>query len=90
MELLDINLTKLKSFAPCYSQSLLPADFKENHILYSDLKNPCKNICETRNLKSSMNSILYNGKMREDDQTKTLGLRRLDFLPRKLDKNRLY
>ena len=31
--------TRLESFAPCYSQSLLLANFKENHIL---LKNPYK------------------------------------------------
>jgi len=29
MEFLDINLTRLESFAPCYSQSLLLADFKK-------------------------------------------------------------
>jgi hypothetical protein len=34
MEFLDIKLTKkLESFAPCYSQSPLLADFNENHIL---------------------------------------------------------
>jgi hypothetical protein len=34
MEFLDINLTKkLESFAPCYSQSLLLADFIENQAL---------------------------------------------------------
>ncbi len=32
MEFLDINLTEV-SFALCYSQSLLLADFKENHTL---------------------------------------------------------
>ncbi len=30
MEFLDIHLT-IESFAPCYSQSLLPADLTENH-----------------------------------------------------------
>ncbi len=45
MEFLDINLKKrLESFVPCYSQSLLLVDFKENHTLlwfYKSLqKNP--------------------------------------------------
>ena len=42
---------RLESFAPCYSQSLLLADFKENHT-FSGIKNPHKNIRETRNLES--------------------------------------
>jgi hypothetical protein len=34
MEFLDISLTKdSRSFAPCYSQSRLLADFKENRTL---------------------------------------------------------
>jgi hypothetical protein len=34
MEFLDINNNKrVESFAPCNSQSLLLADFKENHSL---------------------------------------------------------
>jgi hypothetical protein len=40
----------LESFAPCYSQSILLADFKENQILYSGFKNTYKKICETRSL----------------------------------------
>jgi hypothetical protein len=48
VEFLDINLTK-DSFATCYSQSLLLADFKENHtVLFSGFKNPYKKIRETR------------------------------------------
>jgi hypothetical protein len=37
---------KLESFAPCYPQSLLLADFKENHTLL----NKYKKIPETRKL----------------------------------------
>jgi hypothetical protein len=33
MEFLDINFIRLESFAPCYSQSLLLADFKESVVL---------------------------------------------------------
>jgi hypothetical protein len=31
-EVLDMNFTRLESFAPCCSQSLLLEDFTENHI----------------------------------------------------------
>ncbi len=36
---------RLKSLAPCYSQSLILADFKENHTLlwFYSFKNPYKN-----------------------------------------------
>ncbi len=33
MDFLDINLTKTRVFAPYYLQSLLMADFKENHTV---------------------------------------------------------
>ncbi len=42
---------RIESFAPCYSQSLLLADFNDNHTLLG-LKNPSKKIRETRKLKS--------------------------------------
>jgi hypothetical protein len=48
---------RLESFAPCYSQSLQLADFKET-ILFSGFKNPYKKIRETRNSHLFMNSIL--------------------------------
>ncbi len=39
IEFLDISFTKdLSFFAPCYSQSLLLADFKEKHTLFGFLK----------------------------------------------------
>jgi hypothetical protein len=38
MEFLDISLTKeLESFAPCYSQSLILADFKESQKTITSL-----------------------------------------------------
>jgi hypothetical protein len=52
MEFSNINLTKqLESFAPCYSQSFLLTNFKENHTTALVLI-PSKNIRETRKLKS--------------------------------------
>jgi trehalose-6-phosphate synthase len=43
MEFLNISFNKrVRSFAPCYSQSLILADFKENN------NNPYKKIRETR------------------------------------------
>jgi hypothetical protein len=33
MEFLDINLKRIESLAPCFSQSLLLAEFKGNHTL---------------------------------------------------------
>ncbi len=41
IEFLDINL---ESFAPCYSQSLLLADFKGNHVLFWFLESAQKNL----------------------------------------------
>jgi hypothetical protein len=49
LELLDIK--RLKSFAPCYSQSFLLADLKKT-ILYSGINNPYKKIRETKKLDS--------------------------------------
>ncbi len=52
MEFLDIKFNKrFKSFAPCYSQSLLLSDFKENQYPSLVLKILTK-IRETRNLES--------------------------------------
>jgi hypothetical protein len=42
---------RLGSFAPCYSQSLQLADFKENHSLFL-FKNPFKKIRGTRKRES--------------------------------------
>jgi hypothetical protein len=50
IEFLDIKLTK-DYFDPCYSQSLLLEDFRENHTLLW-FKKSSKKICETRKLES--------------------------------------
>jgi hypothetical protein len=52
MEFLDIS-QRLESFAPCYSQSLLVANFEENQTLPWFKNNPDKEIHETRKLESS-------------------------------------
>ncbi len=54
---------RLESFAQCYSQSLLLADFYRKPILYSGFR--------TKKNNSSLftNSILYNRKTREENQT---------------------
>jgi hypothetical protein len=46
------------TFAPCYSQSLLLADFKENHTVLLVLKNPYKKSVKQENASLFMNSIL--------------------------------
>jgi hypothetical protein len=70
---------RLKSFAPCYSQSLLLADFTENHTLLWFQIYIQKS--ELGNSSLFMNKILENGKMR----LKNLSLRRLELMPRNLD-----
>jgi hypothetical protein len=44
-------------FAPCYSQSLLLADFKENPFLFSDLKILTKKSAKQENSSLFMNRI---------------------------------
>jgi hypothetical protein len=88
MELLDINLKfnkRLESFAPCYSQSLLPANFKESHSTLV-FKNPCKKICETRKLESSMKYHFVERKKRVEEQTKNSSEKDLTFCPESLTK----
>jgi len=55
MEFVDINFfnKRFDSFAPCSSQSLLLADFKETiPVLCSGFNNPYKKLLETRELES--------------------------------------
>jgi hypothetical protein len=75
---------RLESFAPCYSQSLLLADFKETHTLLWFEKPYNNKSAKRENSSLFMNSILWNGKMRIENKKKTLR-RRLEFMPRKLD-----
>jgi hypothetical protein len=51
MEFLDISLTKLECFAPCYSQSFLQEDFQENPTLLW-ISKCLQKICETRKVDS--------------------------------------
>jgi hypothetical protein len=60
---------RLEFFAPCYSQSFLPADFKENQ-LFSGLI-IFKKTAKQENSNLFMRSILLNGKMRVENQSKT-------------------
>jgi hypothetical protein len=64
--------------APCYSQSLLLADFKENHAL------PYKKIRVTRKLESipEKHFVEWNNEGRKLD--KNWSLRRLKFMPKTL------
>jgi hypothetical protein len=61
MEFFDMNLAKwLQSFAPCYSQSFLLADFKDNPVLLSVIKNPSNpKIRKTRKLESFHEKIAF-------------------------------
>ncbi len=73
MEFLDISKKKdSRHFASYYSQSLLLADFKENHtLLFSGFKIPDKKSAKKENSSLFMNSILKNGKMRVENHTET-------------------
>jgi hypothetical protein len=79
MVFLDINLKKKKIayFAPCYPQSILLADFKENQILYSGFK------IHTKNLRNKEKAIYRNGKIRgrklESEKTRVYALSNLDY-----------
>jgi hypothetical protein len=61
---------RLESFAPCYSQSLLLADCKENHTLLWFTKLHKKS-AKKENSSRLMNNILLNWKMWVKNQTKT-------------------
>ncbi len=70
IEFLDINLTKerLESFAPCYSQSLLLADFN----FYSSFNNPYKKSGKQENSTLFMNRPFLERKNEGRNQTKNL------------------
>ncbi len=61
---------RLESFAPCYSQSFLLADFKGNHTLLRFSKSLQK-IRETRTLKSIPEHHFVESKTESRNQTKT-------------------
>jgi hypothetical protein len=75
---------RLESFAPCYSQFLLLADFKENHILLW-LKKSLQKIRETRNLESIYEKHFVEWKNSGRKPDKNSSLRRIGFMPRNLD-----
>ncbi len=85
MEFLDINLTKdLSLLLHDIHSPFLWLIVKENLILLW-FKNPYKKICETRKLKSIHEKYFVQ---RENDgrkPDKNCNLRRLEFMPRKLD-----
>jgi hypothetical protein len=59
MEFLIIKCNKrLESFAPCYSQSILPWRIFKKTILFCGLKNPYKKSAKQENSSLFMNSIL--------------------------------
>ncbi len=76
----------IESFAPCYSQFLLPADFKETHILFFGFKSPYKKIRETRKLKS-IYDLRFAEQKNEGRKNKRWSLRRLEFMPKTSTKN---
>jgi hypothetical protein len=54
-------------------------------VLFSDFKNPHKKSAKQASSSLFMNSILWNRKMKVENQTKHFYWRRLKFLPRNLD-----
>ncbi len=91
---------RLKSFVPCFSQSLLLADFTEKIILHSGINSPYKKFRKKCKPESVFDNILENRKTRIEKRTKTRVWedwslrrleseknrvwRRLEFMPRKL------
>ncbi len=80
MEFLDDKCNKrLESFAPYYSQSILPWRILTKTILFCGFKNPYKKIRETRKLK-----FIHENEGRKPN--KISSLRRLEFIiPTNLD-----
>jgi hypothetical protein len=76
---------RLKSFAPCYSQSLLVADFTENH---SGLKIEKKNH-KTRKLESIHEQHFVEWKNEDRKPDKKSSLRSLEFMSLEPEKFRL-
>jgi hypothetical protein len=75
MEFLDMNFTRLESFAPCCSQSLLLEDFTENHIQVLNLL--------TENPRNKKKHFVEKKECRRPG--KNSSLRRHKFMPRNLD-----
>ncbi len=83
MEFLDINLAKdsMPFTVPFYWR------ISKKTILFPGFKNPYRKSAKQENLSLFINSIVQNGKMRVENQTKLQNsLRRLEFMPRNLDK----
>jgi hypothetical protein len=68
MEFLDINLAKdsMPFTVP------LTGGFQRKTILFPGFKNSYKKSAKQENLSLFMNSIVWNGKMRVENKTKTL------------------
>ncbi len=83
---MDIKFNKrLESFAPCYSQSILPWRILKKTILFCDFKNLYKKIRETRKLKSFHEKRFVERKNEGRKLDKNSNLRRLEFMPTNLD-----
>jgi hypothetical protein len=81
MEFLDIILTKNSSLLFHAIHSPFYWLILKKTILFSGFKNPYKQ----ENSRLFIKSILKDRKIRVESQTKTQVLRRLEFMPRKLD-----
>jgi hypothetical protein len=80
-----VPLTKeLESFAPCNSQSLILADFKETHNFFG-FQILTKEIHETRKLESIHEQYIVEQKNEGKKPDKNSILRKLEFTPRNLD-----
>jgi hypothetical protein len=87
MEFLDVKCNKrLESFAPCYSQSILPWRILTEIILFCGFKKPYKKIRETRKPKSIHEKHFVERKNEGRKPDKDSSLRRLEFKPTNLDK----
>jgi hypothetical protein len=75
---------RFESFAPCYSQSLLLANFTETHTV-SGFKKSLQKIIETRKLEPLHEQHFVERKNEGGNPNKNLSLRRLEFMPRNLE-----
>jgi hypothetical protein len=71
MEFLDKNLTKASRLLLYAIHSPFCWRILKKTIIFSDFKNPYKKSVKQENSSLFMNSILYNGKMRVESNTKT-------------------
>jgi hypothetical protein len=69
-EFLDINLTKYSSLLLYVIHSPFYWWILKKTIFFSGFKNPCKKSAKQANSSLFMNSILWNGKVRVENQTK--------------------